>query len=70
MGQRAQTAERQVMAAGAYGPSGQLIFDSHGDALLVKWLVLPDPMLRIGSSIPTADTVRKTLALSVNRPCG
>ena len=27
VGQGAQTAERHVMAAGTYGPSGQLIFD-------------------------------------------
>ena len=41
-----------------------------GDAQLVKWLALTDPMLRIGSSIPTVDAVRKILALSKNRPCG
>ena len=32
-----------------------------GDVLLVKWLALPDPMLRIGSSIPTADADGKDI---------
>ena len=40
---------------------------SYGDAQLVKWLALLDPMLRIGGSIPTASAVRFDIALSINR---
>ena len=36
-------------------------------AQLVKWLALLDPLLRIGSSIPTVDAVRFDIALSINR---
>ena len=45
-----------------------------GDAPLVRWPKAPrekpDPTLRIGGSIPTADAVRGTFgkALSINRP--
>ena len=44
------------------------MIDFEGDALLVQRLRRsPDPTLRIGGSIPTADTVRVDIALSINR---
>ena len=42
------------------------IYHIIGDAQLVKWLALLDPMLRIGSSIPTASALRFDIALSIN----
>jgi hypothetical protein len=49
-----------------------MCLSDRGDALLVRWSRHPpDPLLRVGSSTPTADTVCKDMtALSINRPRG